>query len=546
MADLVTGAVFAGHRIDGPAGRGGMGVVYRATDLRLERKVALKLISPELAADEAFAARFVRESRIAASIDHPNVIPIYQSGEQDGRLFVTMRWVEGTDLAGVLRRDGRLAPERAVAVVGQVAAALDAAHARGLVHRDVKPANILLEDEHVFLTDFGLSKQAQSESDLTETGAVLGTVDYIAPEQVQGGIVDARSDVYALGCVLYQVLSGRVPFDKPNSMAKLFAHVSESAPPLRDVPEALAAVVARAMEKEPGRRFQSAGELAQAAADAIGVSLAAASRPPSITRALRAPRRGGAKWIAAAIGAAALVAVGAIVLAGGGGRSDDHDEAAITAALKRLNRGFTPSLCRNDLSADFRARYFAPRDGREALNACLNLTGGEPNRKPLVIDRLTIQSDSASARIDVDADPVTMFLVKRGQRWLLDDFTETADGRYQRQVSASIQPSFRITPAVDKFVSGKLPLADADGLPAKAVRYLRSTVNYLAGLHPPSGVQDIHRQVLAAMRLQLAAVEGALEAQKARDEKAFMQAEQRIFPAIEKLGVALQDLDRAQ
>src|SRR4051794_32653714 len=167
MADLPTGSTFAGHRIEGPAGKGGMGVVYRATDLQLDRVVALKLVSPQLAEDPAFAERFKRESRIAASLDDPNVIPIYHTGEENGQLFVTMRFVEGTDLADVLRRDRRLAPERAVAIVAQVAAALDAAHARGLVHRDVKPANILMQVEHVFLTDFGLSKQVGAGDDLT-------------------------------------------------------------------------------------------------------------------------------------------------------------------------------------------------------------------------------------------------------------------------------------------------------------------------------------------------------------------------------------------
>jgi serine/threonine protein kinase len=245
--------VFAGHRVDGLAGKGGMGVVYRATDVQLERPVALKLVGAELADDPAFAERFKRESRLAASLDHANVIPIYHAGQEDGRLYVTMRFVEGTDLAEVLRRDRRLAPERAVRITTQVAAALDAAHARGLVHRDVKPANILLQEDHVFLTDFGLSKRVGSGDDLTETGAVLGTVDYMAPEQVRGGVVDARSDVYALGCMMFQMLSGRVPFERPNGMAKLFAHVSEPAPRLKDVPDALADVVATPRSRRPRR-----------------------------------------------------------------------------------------------------------------------------------------------------------------------------------------------------------------------------------------------------------------------------------------------------
>src|SRR3954452_11116521 len=306
-AELETGTVFSGHRIDGRAGKGGMGVVYRATDLQLDRPVALKVVAADFADDPAFAERFKRESRLAASLDHPNVIPIHHAGEEDGRLYVTMRFVEGTDLAEVLRRDRRLAPERAVRITAQVGAALDAAHARGLVHRDVKPANILLQDDHVFLTDFGLSKQTGSGDDLTETGAVLGTVDYMAPEQVQGGIVDGRTDVYALGCVLFQMLSGRVPFERANGMAKLFAHVSEPAPRLKDVPEPLADVVARAMEKDPGRRFQSAGEMARAAADAIGLSVAPSAAAPT-ARSIRPATRGRMRRLGIPIALAAIAA----------------------------------------------------------------------------------------------------------------------------------------------------------------------------------------------------------------------------------------------
>src|SRR3954447_24509138 len=190
MAALTIGSTFAEPVIRGVAGEGGMGVVYRATHLRLKREVALKVIASGMPGDAALRTRFQREMEAAASIDHPNVIPVYHAGEEEGRLFVTMRLVEGTDLAELLRRDKRLAPERAVRILAQVAAALDAAHQAGLVHRDVKPANILMDGDHVFLTDFGLSKHARSESDLTETGAVLGTVDYMAPEQVHGGIVD--------------------------------------------------------------------------------------------------------------------------------------------------------------------------------------------------------------------------------------------------------------------------------------------------------------------------------------------------------------------
>ena len=201
MTDVLEGAHIAGCRIETVAGRGGMGIVYRATQLSLGRPVALKLIAPEHAADANFRERFQRESRMAAAIDHPNVIPVYEAGEEDGRLYLVMRWVAGTDLHRLLRAEGRIEPERAAAIVNQVAGALDAAHAAGLVHRDVKPANVLLSGDHAYLADFGLTRFAGADT-LTTAGHFLGTVDYMAPEQFHPGPNDARADVYALACVL--------------------------------------------------------------------------------------------------------------------------------------------------------------------------------------------------------------------------------------------------------------------------------------------------------------------------------------------------------
>jgi hypothetical protein len=293
--DLLPGAQFAGCRIDAVAGRGGMGIVYRATELSLGRPVALKLIASERAADAGFRARFQRESRLAAAIDHPNVIPIYQAGEQDGRLYLVMRYVPGTDLHALLAREGRLAPGRAAAIVAQVAAALDAAHAAGLVHRDVKPANVLLTGEpgleHAYLSDFGLTRTATSDTRLTDTGEWVGSVDFMAPERLQGRRTDARADVYALGCVLHHALTGAVPFPRETVPATILAHLHE--PPPRPsatpgVPAAFDPVAARAMAKLPAERYPSAGDLGRAALAAVaGEAPALAER--SVARGPAAP-----------------------------------------------------------------------------------------------------------------------------------------------------------------------------------------------------------------------------------------------------------------
>src|SRR4051794_24070956 len=250
-----------------------MGVVYRAKHLALDRPVALKLITPDLASEPGFRERFQRESRIAAALDHPNVITVHHAGEEDGRLFITMRLIDGEDLGALLKREGRLAPERATRIVAQVGAALDAAHRAGLVHRDVKPANVLVsgsgDDERVFLTDFGLTKRDTSTVSLTRTGEIVGTLDYIAPEQIRGGAVDARTDVYSLGCMLFHLVTGRVPFPADMHAAKVYAHLTDDPPRVTefapDAPPALDAVVARAMAKAPASRYQAAGELAEAA-----------------------------------------------------------------------------------------------------------------------------------------------------------------------------------------------------------------------------------------------------------------------------------------
>ena len=290
MSDLEPGSEFAGHRIEEVVGHGGMGVVYRAVHGALGRTVALKILAPELAGNDEFQARFRQESKLAASIDHPNVIPIFDAGDEGGSLYVTMRFVAGTDLRE-LAASGGLDPTRAARIVAQAAEALDAAHARGLVHRDVKPGNVLIEShggqEHAFLTDFGLTKQVSSDPSITETGNWLGTVDYAAPEQIRARPLDRRADVYALGGVLYWALTGRVPYPREGDMAKMYAHLNDPPPPLGDsIPAELASVVATAMAKDPADRYRKAGDLGRAALAAAGRAPSAADRNEAATRPL--------------------------------------------------------------------------------------------------------------------------------------------------------------------------------------------------------------------------------------------------------------------
>ena len=296
MSTLAAGEVFAGYRIDGVVGRGGMGLVYRATESRPERTVALKVIAPHLAADADFRERFLRESQIAASIEHPNVVPVWRIGEEDGMLFLAMRFIRGRDLASLIAAEGRLDPFRAATIVDQVADALDTAHEQGLVHRDVKPGNLLIENrrrgEHVYLTDFGLTKQSAASTRLTRTGAAVGTIDYMAPEQFEARRVDARADVYSLGCVLFEALTGQIPYPRAGEPARIYAHLAAPPPKVSDVVAGSAPqfdeIVARALAKDPDARYLSAGDLAFAAlAAAEGQPVIRAER--SVASGLAAP-----------------------------------------------------------------------------------------------------------------------------------------------------------------------------------------------------------------------------------------------------------------
>jgi Protein kinase domain len=383
------GQTFAGYTIESVLGRGGMGTVYLATHERLKRKVALKVLVVELADDSVFRERFIRESQLAASLDDPNIVPIYDADEHDGVLYIAMRYVEGTDLRALLVDKGRLSFERTVNVVEQVASALDAAHASSLVHRDVKPANILLAEPggKAFLSDFGLAKTSTSER-MTRTGSFLGTVDYCSPEQIEGRPLDGRADVYALGCVIHQCLTGRPPFPRESDVAAIKAHLQD--PPPRasatrpELPAAVDDVLATALGKEPSDRFATAGALANALrlssapsrSTVADVTAPLAGRPPAETlphpgRAVMAPeaalppsrpheerrRRLTLRWVLASITAltAIGVAVAIVVTRGSSPASPSRfgrELAGVVSPLVPAQRGLNGAVAALDTGSD--------------------------------------------------------------------------------------------------------------------------------------------------------------------------------------------------
>jgi predicted Ser/Thr protein kinase len=348
------GTEFAGHRIEQIIGRGGVSVVYLAEHLRLGRKVALKVLAPHLADDEAFRERFIRESRIAAGLDHPNIVTIYDAGEIEDSLYISMRFVEGSDLARLLREEGPLETSRMILLLSHVASALDTAHMQGLVHRDVKPANVLVETvdgfERAYLSDFGISKRTTTGSGLTRTGQFVGTVDFVAPEQISGQPIDGRTDVYSLGCVLFLCVAGRVPFPGDTEVATIYRQLHDPPPSLEgyvDAAEEVDAVIGKALAKAKEDRYATCSSLIEAAR----VSLSGAEEPSpvagevlsddiapergqAVTQVLEAPPRRGVRqralWMALAGGTLAVALVAAILLANvdeGPGPRDTGPEA---------------------------------------------------------------------------------------------------------------------------------------------------------------------------------------------------------------------------
>jgi serine/threonine protein kinase len=335
-ATITKGTVIAGFRIEEVVGEGAMGVVYLAEEIGTGRQVALKVLARELARDDRFRRRFLRESELARGLSHPNVAKVIDSNEADGVLFLAMEYVEGPDLRDLLRREGRLDPERTLELLGQVAAALDAAHAAHLVHRDVKPANILVasgpDGRRAFVCDFGLARHVSSPGSLTGDRGFVGTIDYVSPEQIEGSPIDGRTDVYSLGCVLFECLAGQRPFERESELAVVFAHLNEPPPRLSELrpelPEAFDDVFASALAKSPDDRYSSCGELVDAGRAALQ------GAPVNVRRTRRRP----VVLAAAAIAAAAAVILGLLVSAEHG-----HAAAISPAAIDGAPLGLQPS-----------------------------------------------------------------------------------------------------------------------------------------------------------------------------------------------------------
>jgi serine/threonine protein kinase len=436
--DHAPGTQFAGYRIDSEVGRGGMGVVYRATELALDRPVALKLIAPELAGDASFRERFLRESRLAASIDHAGILPVYAAGEVEGELFLANRFVDGTDLRTLLD-GGTLPPERALELVGQVADALDAAHDRGLVHRDVKPANVLVDAaDHCYLSDFGLSTQLGAGG-TTASGRLAGSLDYLAPEQIRRGDVDGRTDQYALACVLYELLTGAPPFHRETEAQTLWAHMQEAPPALVEYP-ALDPVLARVLAKEQDERYESCDAFVDDARAALGLG-------PSPVAIRRRRRRIGGRLLYAGAALLALAVVATILAltlgSDGGLEASPNSVGVVDPASLELTRaisvGNTPTeVAASDewvwvLNSNDGAGTISRIDAQSRTLASTFSVGGTPRNLVAAFGSLWVGTmegrvfrvDPATDLEDAswtlrNADEGTAFDVDQGPGWLAE------------------------------------------------------------------------------------------------------------------------------
>jgi Protein kinase domain len=400
MSDpLGVGETFGGYRIEALLGRGGMGAVYLATHERLARKVALKVVAPELARDEAFRERFLNESQLAAALDHPNVIPIYDANEVDGVLYLAMRHVDGPTVQALIRERGTLSSTETVRIADQIGGALDAAHRAGLVHRDVKPANILVAEAgtHAYLCDFGLAKRARTRG-ATKTGSFLGTVDYCSPEQIQGLALDGRADLYSLGCVLFHCLAGEVPYARDSEFAALQAHLQDPPPSVADLrrglPRSVDDVLATALAKDPDDRYPTAAAFSTALSQALAAGGATRAAPTASTtrRPILAGRR--RRWVAAVIAAAVLAgaAVAAVVAAGG---SNDEADSRLRPFVARIENVLEQSAAgREEIASALAAGLdcsIAPREAGQRIASVAD------NRQSVLVQLGNLQTPTREA-----------------------------------------------------------------------------------------------------------------------------------------------------
>jgi serine/threonine protein kinase len=459
------GATFGGYTIESVLGRGGMGTVFLATHKRLGRRVALKVIAPELALDEEFHARFLRESQLAASLDHPNVIPIYDADEVDGALYLAMRYVSGPSLQNLIREQGTLSAAETLRIAEQIGGALDAAHGAGLVHRDVKPANILLAEsgEHAYLCDFGLAKRTTSR-ELTRTGFFLGTVDYSPPEQIEGRPLDGRADVYSLGCLLFHCLAGRPPFVRDTEIAVLNAHLHDPPPALSsvrsDLPRAVDSVLATAMAKDADDRYPTGAALADALGKAIAGEAPATRAAPATVR-LRRPRRRTPWLIAGVVLILAIAAVVAAVLA----TRSSHSAAGnpkVRTFVERIENVLEQSASgRGDLNA-------ALTEGLNckisAADAAQRIASAADNRESILVQLGSLSTPTQQADNVVTLLQRALQQSIEADRHYRDGFATIAPGRScplppNADFTLAERSSAQATAAKNRFVASFDPLA---------------------------------------------------------------------------------------